>query len=133
MSSQRYASHSPLSASTHPWPLQQEFARRVPNIAFTHLYPGVVKTDFASNSAMPWYFAALANTYLAILGDPAASYAEVPFYLLTNADGRAATFRAHFWDQNAEKTTANPTPQDKNIREKILNELMERIKAHASA
>jgi hypothetical protein len=91
-----------------------------------------VITDSASNSSQPWYFTALVNAVLAIMGETPASYAEVPFYLLANPIanpvGRAATSSACFWDENADEMAPDPGLQDEAIRAVIWDQLMGKMK-----
>jgi hypothetical protein len=87
-----------------------------------------VKTDSASNSGLPWYFTALVKVVFAIIGETTASYAEVPFYLLANPMGRAATSSACFWNANADEMAPDPALQDEAKRVAIWDHLMGKMK-----
>ncbi|KAF8501940.1 NAD(P)-binding protein [Gautieria morchelliformis] len=110
----------------------EEFARRTPSVMFTHVSPGAVKTNVASNSSLPWYLSAVLKVVLPIMGQTPASYAEVPFYLLANPVGRAATSSVCFWNENAVETAANPALQDEGIKTAIWEHMMEKMKTVAA-
>jgi hypothetical protein len=93
----------------------------------THVQPGAVKTEFASNASLPWYLSSFLNVGLAVMGQTPTSYAEVPFYLLANPVGRAATSSVRFWDENADEMVANPALQDEGTRTAIWDYLMEKM------
>jgi hypothetical protein len=108
--------------------LPQEMARRAPSIAFTHVFPGHVQTDVTRNSAIPWYLSLIAWVFFLILGETPASYADVPFYLLVHPEGRAATLRVRFWDENVEEMVGSRALPEEGIRLRIWDHLVEQTK-----
>jgi hypothetical protein len=64
---------------------------------------------------------------MALLGGTPESYAEVPFYLLANPEGRAACAKAPFWNQHVYQLKAHPSTQDKTNRVKVWTHLLEML------
>jgi len=107
----------------------EELGNRVPNVTFTHVFPGFVKTDFAKNSNMPWYFKLVSGLTLGVAGSSKESYAEIPFYLLANPEGQAMTAAADgkLWDQNIKKIKPHPSSALQENKEKVWDHLMSTI------
>ncbi|KAF8525442.1 hypothetical protein JB92DRAFT_3140298 [Gautieria morchelliformis] len=99
------------------------------SITFTYVQPGAAKTEFASNASLPLYLSSFLNVGLAVMGQTPASYAEVPFYLLANPVGWAATSIMRFWDGNAGEMAGNPALQDEGTRAAVCDYLMEKMNA----
>lgn len=106
----------------------EDLAARNANVNFTHVYPGFVKTDFARNSAVPWYMHVMSSVASIFMGRTAEEYADVPFYLLANPEGRTLAAKEKFFDENVVKVEAHPSAKDNNHRAKIWEHLMEIMK-----
>ncbi|KAF8583669.1 NAD(P)-binding protein [Ramaria rubella] len=102
----------------------EELAQHNRDIRFTHVFPGAVKTDFATNSSIPWYLNAASKVALFLMGETPESYAEVPFYILANPEGRAATADAPFWNEKVNKLEPDPSTREKSNRTKVWDHLM---------
>ncbi|KAF8530105.1 hypothetical protein BU17DRAFT_78674 [Hysterangium stoloniferum] len=107
----------------------EELGNRVPNVTFTHVFPGAVRTHFARNSNLPWYFILATDIILSMFGSSKESYAEIPFYLLANPEGQAMTAAVDgkFWDHKVQKIKPQPSLVLKENREKVWDHLMSTI------
>ena len=105
----------------------QDLAERNPNVNFTHVFPGVVKTDTMRNSDFPWYMSAIAAVSMALMGLSPESYAEIPFFLVANPEGRELTNKARFWDEKLQMLKPHPMTKDENFRNKVRAHLLETI------
>ncbi|KAF8583670.1 NAD(P)-binding protein [Ramaria rubella] len=104
--------------------LTEELAQRNGDVIFTHVFPGAVKTNYASNNSLPWYLNAVSKVALLFMGETPESYAEVPFYILANPKGRAATADAPFWNEKVDKLEPDPSTREKSNRTKVWDNLM---------
>jgi hypothetical protein len=105
----------------------QGLAERNPNVSFTHVFPGVIKSNAISKSGFPWYIAVPASLVAALAGSSPASYAEVPFYLIANPEGRALAAKERFWDENVSRLEPHPSAKDEGLRRKIWDHLLDTI------
>lgn len=96
----------------------------MPDISFTHVFPGAVKTDFASNSALPWYLRVLSVIVGFFVGQTCESYAEVPFYQLVNPEGKALTRRGHYWNENVDQVPVHESSLESGNMEKVWKHLI---------
>lgn len=94
-----------------------------------HVFPGAVKTTFARNSELPWYLTGLSAILLPLVGRSKEDYAEIPFFLLANPQGKELTSppNAHFWNENLEPMKAHANTVKAENREKVWNHLMSKL------
>lgn len=105
----------------------QDLAERNSNVNFTHVYPGVVKTNTMRNSGTPWYMTLAGAVAMALMGTSPDSYAEIPFFLVANPEGRTSTNKARFWDENLQILKPHSAAKDENFRNKVRAHLLEII------
>ena len=67
---------------------------------------------------------------MALLGRSPESYAEVPFYLLVNPEGRRASAKVRFWNQHVRQLKPHPSVQDEANRAKVWNHLLEMMSSN---
>jgi hypothetical protein len=121
--SPRYVSHQRYRPRTPP-DSSQALAQRNPNVHFTHVYPGGVKTNFVANWGVPWYISIPASLAISLTGSSPESYAEVPFHMVANPEGRALTAGERFWDESVSKLEPHPSAKDEGLRRKIWDHLL---------
>ncbi|KAF8529718.1 hypothetical protein BU17DRAFT_73046 [Hysterangium stoloniferum] len=103
----------------------QILADRNPKVIFTHVFPGYVNTNIVNNSAHVWYISLFMRCFLAIMGASAESYAEVPFYLLANPEGRSLTEHTQFWDEKVNPINPHFTARQKMNKDKVWAHLLQ--------
>jgi len=106
----------------------KELETQNPKVTFTHVFPGFVQTDTASNSNVPWYLRLVANVAHTLAGKTPEQYGEIPFYLLANPEGRALAAKDMFLDDNVAKVEPSSSAMDNNERAKIWEGLVEMTK-----
>jgi hypothetical protein len=78
----------------------QEMVLRAPSIAFTHVFPGEVQTDFTRNFKMAWHFLFISLHYHGCV------VCKMLLYLLAHPEVCAATLQVRLWNEDAEEVTA---------------------------
>lgn len=106
----------------------QGLAERHPNIAVTHMFPGLVGTDAGASAGFPTPFVwgSKLMTWLGIFSKPTiGSYPEVPFYVHANPEGKQylRLGEANLLGPYLGRKDLSANVQDKNMREKILASL----------
>lgn len=105
----------------------QHLAEQNPNLTVTHAFPGFVNTDALSNQGHnPLLVLAgkLAGPIVASKPGPG-GYAELPFYLLANAEGQRylETGNANLLTPGLKKLDLSNNVRDKAVREQIWHKL----------
>jgi len=96
-----------------------------PTVQYTHLGPGVVKTDVMANSNQGFLLATAFKLACVLVGQSAADYAEIPFYLTANPEGREQVAKESlFWDEKPKRVEASPAAKVDETRTKIWEKLV---------
>ncbi|KAJ1035735.1 hypothetical protein NDA13_000395 [Ustilago tritici] len=105
----------------------QHLAEQNPNLTITHAFPGFVNTDALSNQGHnPLLVLAgkLAGPMVASKPGPG-GYAELPFYVLANAEGQRylETGKANLLTAGLKKLELSKNVRERGVREQIWNKL----------
>ncbi|KAK0550637.1 hypothetical protein OC845_002592 [Tilletia horrida] len=66
----------------------QSFAKKYPSQSFIHVAPGAVATEAPANVGFPWPIPTLARIFMPYIARRPSDFAEMPFYLLANPEGK---------------------------------------------
>ncbi|TKY87833.1 hypothetical protein EX895_003414 [Sporisorium graminicola] len=98
-----------------------------PNLTFTHAFPGFVNTEALSNQGHSSLLVLAGKIFGPLIASKAGpgGYAELPFYLLANAEGQRylETGKANLFDPKLNKLPLSPNVESKDVREKIWEKL----------
>ncbi|KAJ9480170.1 Short-chain dehydrogenase/reductase [Pseudozyma hubeiensis] len=105
----------------------QHLAEIHPNLTFTHVFPGIINTNAMENQGYNRLIVAAAKIFGPLVGSKPGpgGYAELPFYLLANDEGRRylEVGKANLMDQNLKKLQISPNVKDKGVRSSIWDKL----------
>ncbi|GAC93132.1 short-chain dehydrogenase/reductase [Pseudozyma hubeiensis SY62] len=105
----------------------QHLAEHHPNLTFTHVFPGIINTNAMENQGYNRLVVAAAKIFGPLVGSKPGpgGYAELPFYLLANDEGRRylEVGKANLIDQNLKKLQISPNVKEKDVRSSIWEKL----------
>lgn len=101
----------------------QTLAESHPHLTFTHAFPGFVYTNSLANQGHSSLLTLPAKLFGPLIGAKAGpgGYAELPFYVLANEEGRRylETGRANLLDHGLKKLDLSKNVRDKAVRERV--------------
>lgn len=96
-----------------------------PDVQYLHLFPGIVKTNVMTNTGQSAFFVWMSWVAGVLVGRTIDAYAEIPFFLTANPDGRKSVERGGmFWNDRLKKVSAAPRAGDEATRKAIWDWLL---------
>lgn len=96
-----------------------------PGAQYLHLWPGIVKTNTMANSGQNALFVWFCWLIGVFVGGTIDAYAEIPFFLAANPNGRKAVERGGmFWNEKLKPIAAAPCAEDAATRKAIWDWLL---------
>ncbi|KZV90358.1 NAD(P)-binding protein [Exidia glandulosa HHB12029] len=102
---------------------------KISTAQFTHLFPGIVRTAVLANSGQSSIVVWIHWLAGFVIGQTVESYAEIPFYLTANPEGRKLIEREGGWlNENLKKLAPSPASEDVATRQIIWSWLQNKMK-----